>query len=208
MHPIPGFRWFPILVLPILFARPARAQGPFEDYPSWYSDTISSTRAAAFGDVDGDGDLDVVCVGERVSCFRNDVGTLTSEPVWSSSEDLRPKFHGEFSLALGDTDGDGDLDIFCGLDYWGTLLFRNDEGVFTSGPVWTSSTANRTTSVDVADMDGDGDLDLVCGSFMQRSTMYLNEGGLLNPEPAWLSGQPDSTSAIVLGMWTGTGIRI
>ena len=75
--------------------------------------------------MDGDGDLDLavangvrceaVAVGRRVQTvctsgqerlYRNDNGQLTHQAVWTSTLDDNSS-----ALALGDVDGDGDLDL-------------------------------------------------------------------------------------------------
>ena len=67
------------------------------------------------------------------------------------------------SVAWGDADGDGDLDLVVG-NYWGpNQIFLNDgEGNFSVSTLQVYG--NYTTSVAWGDADGDGDLDLVVGN--------------------------------------------
>ena len=82
------------------------------------------------------------------------------------------------SVALGDVDGDGDLDVMFGSWTHSNRLYRNDGyGIFvdvsaTSLPV----DADFTEAVAFGDVDGDGDLDLVCGNQGQQDRLYENDG--------------------------------
>jgi len=101
-----------------------------------------SRATAAWGDFDGDGDLDLAMTGvensgaftgpTRTKIYRNDGGTFTALPG---------NFLGvlDGGIAWGDYDGDGDLDLLVtGLTLTSaegvgaTRLYRNDGGVFTS----------------------------------------------------------------------------
>ncbi len=67
------------------------------------------------------------------------------------------------SLALGDLDGDGDLDLILA-DYSRavTILLGNGDGSFTAGSV---NIAGITVSaIAVGDLDGDGDIDITTGN--------------------------------------------
>ena len=79
----------------------------------WQSAPETSFHGFEFGDVDGDGDLDVIAAdyadGGSVSLFLTDEGRLDAEPAWSA------KTSGPTHEAvLGDIDHDGDLDLAIG----------------------------------------------------------------------------------------------
>ncbi len=119
------------------------------------------------GDLDGDGWLDaVLAVGaERSITFRND-GAGALEVTDAFTVDGGP-FPLASSIAAGDIDGDGDLDLVLsrarGLD--DLLLFNEGDGTFTSRPLQDSQGESVTPTL--FDLDNDGDLDLFVAGFTQ-----------------------------------------
>jgi len=145
---------------------------------------ISGQRASiATGDVDQDGDLDLI-VGEKngnLNYYTNH-GT-PSEPDWSLvTEELIYITGMENSApAFGDIDGDGDLDILVG-DKQGLLAFIENIGT-PKKPKWVLKDKTYF-QIDVGsnsvprliDIDKDGDLDLMMGNYTGRVILYLNKG--------------------------------
>jgi hypothetical protein len=155
------------------------------------------------GDLDGDGDLDAfiaVCCGTvaqggpsnvhyppRHRAFLNDgAGNLTA--VLGSLGDL-----GTRSVALGDLDGDGDLDIYMG----NSFSTRDADSTSSSNEpntVWLNDGAGRftdtgqrlgdlgTNAVALSDLDGDGDLDVFAAHrgpddpWSGPAAVWLNDG--------------------------------
>ncbi len=128
--------------------------------------------SVALGDVDGDGDLDLVTgsYGWLNQVYLNDgKGAFTDSMQVLGSLSTR-------SIALGDVDGDGDLDLVEGNgDGESNRVYLNDgKGMFI-GTRQALGTA-RTKSIALGDVDGDGDLDLVAGNYDQPNHVYLNNG--------------------------------
>ena len=93
----------------------------------WSSIETDDVYDVAWADVDGDGDLDLAVGGysSQVSVYRND-GVLAGSPqmtlAWTSDESATTH-----SLAWGDVDGDGDLDLAVG-NTGPNRIYRNDDG--------------------------------------------------------------------------------
>ncbi len=136
-------------------------------------DLTDDTRSVALGDLDGDGDLDVVAGNNGVSSviYLNDgAAGFTLHQTLLDDNATR-------SVVLGDVNGDGALDIVMG-NYGGVnrLYLNNGSGIFPFNGTAIGSESDATTSVSLGDVDGDGDLDLVTGSdaLDQTNKLYLN----------------------------------
>jgi predicted nucleotidyltransferase len=138
--------------------------------------------SVAWGDYDNDGDLDILLTGVddsfRVSrIYRND-GSSTFTDIGAIGRGVA-----ESSVAWGDYDGDGDLDILVtghGTTYR-SEIYRNDGGgAFAGGG--TTLKGVRSSSTAWGDYDNDGDLDILLTGLSYEvptgiSKVYRNDGG-------------------------------
>ena len=159
----------------------------------WTSAESGFTQDIAWGDYDGDGDLDLAVESQHdpTRLYRNDGGTLTESAVWETTEAGTTG-----SLAWGDYDGDGDLDLVVGNTTNPIRLYRNDGGTLTTGAVWSSAEQNDAQSIAWGDYDGDGDLDLAVGNDHGAARLYRNDGGALTPGAIWSSTERDETQGV------------
>lgn len=127
---------------------------------------LTDTRAAAWGDFDGDGRVDLYVGFTRRSEAKNRLYRNTSDAGAVRFTDVAAAAGVD---AMGETrqvswidvDADGDLDLFVAFRDAPNLLFRNDGGRFTSvGAQLGVADPRRTVGAVWFDMDGDGDLDL------------------------------------------------
>ena len=147
-------------------------------------------------DIDCDGDLDILCAnsaGNDIALFLNPGnGVFPGNPSRSlggSSTTQTPKY-----LAVGDLDGDGDLDIAvaCSGNNTIAVFFQGTPGSFPSSPSLSLTHASMVSpeTVAVADIDHDGDLDIVSGNSSSRNVTIFRQGtpGTFGPTPVVVGG--------------------
>jgi VCBS repeat protein len=151
-----------------------------------------------FGDLDGDGDQDIV-MGEAKGIFHYYLNTGDGTKQEYTRQDAANNPFSGFNVGkystpyLGDVDGDGDLDMITGYGNVsgnaGIVYFKN-VGTVTSPRFEQQSAANnpfdgislpKDMNPLLVDLDNDGDLDLTAGDKLKIVHYYKNNGTATNP---------------------------
>jgi uncharacterized repeat protein (TIGR01451 family) len=160
---------------------------------AWSSPESDDTFGVAWGDWDGDGDLDLAAGNylQQNRVYDNSSGTLSL--AWSSSH-----WSATLAVAWGDWDNDGDLDLAFGNGGEPNRVYE-----YTGGPLaltWSSTEADVSSTVAWGDWDGDGDLDLATANGFgagRANRVYENSGGAL--VLAWTSSEEDDSRTTAWG---------
>ncbi len=127
--------------------------GQLESVPSFESFNYY-TFSCAFGDADGDGDLDLATTGgepysglfDSGKIFLNNEGVFSNEALWTSSFNF-----GSLDVDFGDMDQNGYLDVVFASEDTPNYIFLSDEsGIISDSAGWTSENpGNFINSLDI-----------------------------------------------------------
>jgi hypothetical protein len=140
------------------------------------NDNSSSGINLRSGDIDGDGDIDIVSVCpslNHLEIIRNN-GDGTFQAYEESIAGHSPN-----DIYLNDFDNDGDLDVATGNLFDGSVSIHpnNGDGVFTTFDFYYVGGWPR--GIDQGDIDNDGDIDIITANYLggSLSIRYNNGNG-------------------------------
>lgn len=175
-----------------------------------FGPTDPQTRAVALGDVDNDGDLDIVTgnAGRGVVYLNGGPGTFPPDLTTSTLSFGRSDENAR-TIALGDLDNDHTLDVAIGGDGGGEVYLSRLLGSSVSFGVTTQTLSTDQFSIGkftLGDVDGDGSLDLAVAGGGTTRAVYLNNGaGSFVAGKRVYGGTDQWTNSVVLGDMDGDG---
>lgn len=169
-----------------------------DDRIAWYENTAGNGTAwtardvsvvadvasdVGVADIDRDGDLDVLSAStgdSKLAWYENDrTPTVGAWPVHVVSTEAVDAA----SVATGDIDGDGFLDVVAATDGANKVSWYRNDG---NGGGWQAvsipASTSAPTGAEPADVDGDGDLDVVVSTRAAEAVAWFeNNGSPLSP---------------------------
>ncbi len=153
-------------------------EGPGDDDPfagAWsrtdLDDSDAAVNALAAGDLDLDGDQDIIYGQSNSSA--DELQTIENEQIHRSflfanlGPDVAASSTHVWALVTADLDGDGDLDAIFGNEGGQIIAAQNNGSPFQG--LWPThtirSSGNRVYALVAGDLDNDGDVDLVSGEY-------------------------------------------
>ena len=182
----------------------------------WFSANNEYSGHCAVGDINDDGWPDFAVANflgqngfssaNRSNLYLNNNGVINSSPDWYTGDSIYT-----FSCALGDADGDGDLDLaFSTGESYGDRKFTdriyyNVNGSLQSMPGWESDAATEAMDVAWGDANNDGYLDLAFCYDDRPPAIHYNIAGNIETTPSWQSVNNESANTIIFGDVNGDG---
>ena len=136
----------------------------------------TSSRSAHAGDLDGDGDVDLVAAIQRnneVAWYENQGG----DPVQFKHQQLTRDTLGVQHVHVDDLDRDGDLDIVTASELDNSISWLENRGYDDFVEHLITNRADAAHAVYTGDADNDGDIDIFAAVELDRSIEWYENNG-------------------------------
>lgn len=174
------------------------------EWNAFSAEVITGSSTAAWGDFDGDGDVDGFFGGGTIpnkypytyssSLWRNDDGLLTrvDDDVAAGLADIMRVT----SATWVDIDNDDDLDLLISIEWGSPQLWKNEGGVLVrcDSFIGTAEMSGLWSALAVDDLDGDGRPDIVLGNWGLNSEYKATED---EPKRLWYSSKSDPNVKLI-----------
>lgn len=195
-----------------------------QDETSWYWTSDTEIAATATGDVDGDGQIEIVTVGYYNDGIRDNAQLVVWDQSGLSVENVISWYWTDNTkldtVAIGDVDGDGLNEIVTGGGYfdgvnWNAQLCVWDGATLTldavTGWCWTSDT--EIHSVTLSNISRGVGLDIVTGGAYNDGSNWNAQLCIWNGTTlalqdtiGWLWGSGSVINSVAVGDLSGTGV--
>jgi hypothetical protein len=185
--------------------------GTLATTPGWQTQAVDHALDVAFGDADGDGDLDLAFATAKgpTRVFYQGPGGLATTPGWEATDNTNQNGN---TICWKDADGDGHRELFVSDNdqlsggSGDFKMYDNVGGALATTPAWTDF-GGYVSAMALADVDLDGAPDLVGGLWFGGSQIYLNVGGSFPSSPDWAATVNGTVEALFFGDLDGDGLR-